>query len=524
MNKKSENSILLFFTGLMLLSSCAPIFSGRKNVTFSHNNKDTEISLSGGYSKKNEKENTYNLSNRTDYLVTQKKAGYKTITTPISPSKLNPLIIVDFAIPTFFIGGALLGIEIFYAPATFTTLSSLAPLTYGPWKVHNSNYNLPTLKPFPTRQGNERHILAGKVNLDISSNKISTYYRNSSDISTYTKTASSLKTENLQRVPILEKNLTDKLKEFGYLDTVNMFTHLINPYKVNLDLYSVSENIWKNFYSMGITAKWTLINGFTDKAITTVENTAYSNWTNLVEVSDKFRFEHLSDAIELSLIDLLQNGGITKSIEIEETKFQETYANWNTIKIKKNEQNTIPQLANAGNSSVTIISKTGHGSGFFISNDGYIITCYHVVGDNSKDIEVLTNNGIKHKCEIIRSNPNFDLTLIKIDTQDSAPVKFCKDLSLSAGMDVYAIGTPKDINLAQTITKGIISGIRTSNNRSFIQSDVSINSGNSGGALLNSNGELLGIVNAKLYGVSIEGIGFAIPNYYIKEALKISFE
>ncbi|MGL4632324.1 MAG: S1C family serine protease [Leadbetterella sp.] len=89
---------------------------------------------------------------------------------------------------------------------------------------------------------------------------------------------------------------------------------------------------------------------------------------------------------------------------------------------------------------------------------------------------------------------------------------------------VYAIGTPTSEVFSQTITKGIISRLEENNGKSkLIQIDASINPGNSGGALVNPKGNLVGIVNAKIVGKGIEGIGFAIPANLIEESLKIEF-
>ena len=91
------------------------------------------------------------------------------------------------------------------------------------------------------------------------------------------------------------------------------------------------------------------------------------------------------------------------------------------------------------------------------------------------------------------------------------------------GADVFAIGTPADKELGQTVTKGIISARRKIEGHAFLQTDVSINGGNSGGALVARSGQLLGIVNAKLVGRGIEGIGFAIPAEQVSEALQLTF-
>ncbi len=183
-------------------------------------------------------------------------------------------------------------------------------------------------------------------------------------------------------------------------------------------------------------------------------------------------------------------------------------------------------LQEAVKAVVTVKTPDGHGSGCILSNDGYFVTNYHVISDNNGgDVEVIFSNGDTTKAEYIRSNAEYDLALFKIKKQGSYK---CLHLSLSKdiniGSEVFAIGTPEDIELGQTLTKGIISGQRKVGEKQIIQTDVSINPGNSGGALVTKDGTLLGVVNAKIVGISIQGIGFAIPAHYIQDALKVEFK
>ena len=103
---------------------------------------------------------------------------------------------------------------------------------------------------------------------------------------------------------------------------------------------------------------------------------------------------------------------------------------------------------------------------------------------------------------------------------------FALDLSetINVGEEAYAMGTPYDIDLGASVTKGIISGKRKDGERTLIQTDVSISPGNSGGALINAEGVLIGVVNEKVLGLGVEGIGFAIPTHVIEEALSIEFQ
>ena len=173
--------------------------------------------------------------------------------------------------------------------------------------------------------------------------------------------------------------------------------------------------------------------------------------------------------------------------------------------------------------SVVIVETTdGHGSGCIISNDGFIVTNAHVVGEES-EVKVLMADGLTAKGRVVRVNAEMDLALIKIDADGLTAFQLPSVSGAEIGSDVYAIGTPADKELGQTVSKGIISGRRKIEGHSLLQTDVSINGGNSGGALVGRSGQLLGIVNAKLVGRGIEGIGFAIPAEQVSEALQLKF-
>ena len=153
------------------------------------------------------------------------------------------------------------------------------------------------------------------------------------------------------------------------------------------------------------------------------------------------------------------------------------------------------------------------GSGVIISTDGYIVTNNHVVGD-ADEIEVKLNDNREFKGRIIGCDATTDLALIKIDAKDLPAIKIGNSDDLKLGQWVLAVGNP--FNLTSTVTAGIVSAkarsLGANGIESFIQTDAAINSGNSGGALVNEKGELVGI-NAMLYSEtgSYSGYGFAIP-------------
>lgn len=160
------------------------------------------------------------------------------------------------------------------------------------------------------------------------------------------------------------------------------------------------------------------------------------------------------------------------------------------------------------------------GTGCVVSNDGIILTSSHVIEDG-KDITVTIYNGKTYKAEVLkRMGRNNDLALLKIKIdQPMQTVKLGDSEQIKVGQKVLAIGNPFGFN--GTLTQGIISRIDYSKNK--IQTDAAINPGSSGGPLLNTNGEVIGI-NQSIYNpdnnISNIGIGFAIPVNTVKDFLK----
>ena len=162
----------------------------------------------------------------------------------------------------------------------------------------------------------------------------------------------------------------------------------------------------------------------------------------------------------------------------------------------------------------------GAGSGVVISTDGYIMTNSHVI-ENASRVSVVLNDGSEHSAILVGSDSITDIAVIKIDAQDLTPVIFGDSDGVLMGDLAVAIGNPLG-QLGGTATVGIISSLDrqlTIDNKplTLLQTDASINQGNSGGGLFNQYGEIIGLVVAKSHGLGIEGLGFAIPINTAKE-------
>lgn len=171
-----------------------------------------------------------------------------------------------------------------------------------------------------------------------------------------------------------------------------------------------------------------------------------------------------------------------------------------------------------GRSQRTPQPRVGAGSGVIISTDGYIITNNHVI-DGADELEVTLNDNRKFEAKVIGADPTTDIALLKIEADDLPTIPFGDSEKLKVGEWVLAVGNP--FNLTSTVTAGIVSaksrgnigaGGDRSKIESFIQTDAAVNPGNSGGALVNTKGELVGI-NTAIYSEtgSYAGYSFAVP-------------
>ena len=170
------------------------------------------------------------------------------------------------------------------------------------------------------------------------------------------------------------------------------------------------------------------------------------------------------------------------------------------------------------------------GSGIIYSEDGYIITNYHVIEDavSSTSAQVTVtlydeSDQQEYTAKIIGTDSVTDLALLKIDASGLTPAKFGKSSELEVGELAVAIGNPLGQEFAGSVTVGYISALNrtiTTDGRTYklIQTDAAINPGNSGGALVNAKGEVIGINTVKVTDTTVEGLGFAIPS---DDALKI---
>ncbi|MET0272501.1 MAG: trypsin-like peptidase domain-containing protein [Phenylobacterium sp.] len=167
---------------------------------------------------------------------------------------------------------------------------------------------------------------------------------------------------------------------------------------------------------------------------------------------------------------------------------------------------------------VSIFAGAGMGSGVLISSDGYILTNHHVAGEAGR-VRVRWSDGTDTPGEVIRSDRRRDVTLIK--TPPKAQPLAIRAGAAQLGETVFAIGTPLDRELAGTLTRGVVSSTRTRDGLTFIQSDVGVTHGNSGGPLLDEKGAVIGLTVSGLYPEESKSLNLFIPIHDALRALNL---
>lgn len=159
--------------------------------------------------------------------------------------------------------------------------------------------------------------------------------------------------------------------------------------------------------------------------------------------------------------------------------------------------------------TVVISSGNSMGSGVLVSPDGWVLTAAHVIGATGTPT-VRTRGGTSAPATVVRIDRGHDLALLRTTVGDGACL--APQLSVAPpGTEVFAVGSPLGQGLEFSVSKGVISGVREVEGRRFLQTDASVNAGNSGGPLLDETGKIVGIVSWKVAGRGLEGIAFGVP-------------
>lgn len=383
--------------------------------------------------------------------------------------------------------------------------------------------------PLPTKDEEDKEIQINNISANIAAEDIKQRYfttfkkyykRNDKEESSSIGDVDNIEVENT----IFTDVLNNILKESGYIDTSNKA--LKNSFSNNLFLNANISGI--TFHRVGqnkmiyadITIDWELLDYYKKPIYSETKVSQSGEYTTFSgqDLDDVIEMT-ITDATEVSLLEFLNNKEVQKLLS--DRSVAEKEKSFTPIRLPKSSEK-VSSIKEALKSSVTIKSTDGHGSGFIVSPEGHILTTYFVVSD-SNDIKVILNDGSELNGTLVRASKLNNLALIKIDKKGLVPFNLSPSKDIEIGSTVYAIGTPSSKSLSQSISKGIISGARKSEvGTNVIQTDVSINTGNNGGALVDENGVVVGIVSSKLIGRNVEGVAFGLPAFEILDKLNIN--
>lgn len=227
---------------------------------------------------------------------------------------------------------------------------------------------------------------------------------------------------------------------------------------------------------------------------------------------------------EENIINIQRTSQAIEEITQNDNKIEEMIeeANHSVVGISKIKNNGSSIFAKNG------VNQLGIGTGFIVSENGYIVTNEHVSGAKFSNCYVTLENGRTYNANVVWSDSSLDISIIKINMKSLSYIKLGDSDEMKVGQSVYAIGNPIGFEFQRTVTSGIISAL----SRTFkfeedgqevfmsnlLQTDAGINPGNSGGPLINVKGQVIGINSIKID--TAEGIGFAIPINIVKPIIQ----
>jgi len=526
---KKITRLLLLSSTIILINGCVTILAPKKQkVAITTNNPKATVFVNSDSVGTGDMIDTKFTKDQLPKQIKVTAPGYKPAYYAAVPTSYNKLACVS----------CLFG----YYPMVFDFASDKI-LSY------NSSYEFPLQTKRITRQADQKYISVDEVKFDIKNKdfrfkeisynnylkkidkeeeKLANNKGKDKPKSNNSNSDKDIKVDNT----IFSYQLDKVLKETGYIDTVNVIFQdnqnslLLSAEVKSIVFYHVSSTIGIYTASIGFfnicksDIKWNVMNTYGEIVKSINVRSQSGEFIN----SDNDIQKMLGDMIENSLNQVLSNNEIASFAKMEKGDNSSKLALTSIAKPSS-------VLLNAGEAqNATVIVKTddGHGSGFAVSNDGYIITNYHVIASKDPNkpnaATVILGDGSKVKATVVKVNKPRDLALLKIDSKFEKCFAIPAQKNFTPLEEVYVMGAPKSIELGQSASKGIISSERNINNVNVIQTNISVSPGNSGGPMFNKDGKLYGVVESKLVGSGAEGVAFCIPAYHILEYLNIEFK
>lgn len=499
-------------------TSCVTLFAPNKQGIEFRAPRDSKVYVNGERARR-KKGKLLLPRNRSYNQITVEREGHLDAHGFIKPSGTSAVYAAN--VPFLFVGGiGLLGLATDIATPKFKR--------YG---RNDEVRGITDTEWFGNREEGRKNVWVNKISVDIASQdyRVRTYNsyqeferhaRGGNGGRSVEPDEEDIQLDETVFAPILNNILVER----GYVDTTE--TVLKNSYADNVYLNSTivgmearligGGNSSRSFlYGVTLDIEWELLDYY-KKPIKTLRTKTLSDYIVVFNSnSEESIFTALRNAVEKGMIEFMASEDVREGLirgEAEEWVVPPALTLAGT--------DFVSSPTDAVKSSVTVRGAEGHGSGFLISSDGYIVTNVHVLSGMDPDsAEVVLNDGQKYPFTIVREDRAYDLAVIKIDATGFKPFRMNGSKDVPLAEDIFVIGTPRAEDFQQTISRGIVSGVRNRpGGGKLIQTDASVNAGNSGGAIITADGTLLGVMTLKIQD-GTEGVNFGIPAHQLVDRL-----
>lgn len=311
------------------------------------------------------------------------------------------------------------------------------------------------------------------------------------------------------------------LGETGYADTSSsIFPDPVNTLRLQALVmegchFSVNAKRGDAYRKLKLLTRWYFVNHFG-------------------EIRDSIEVESFSGDLYLGGSSIFQDAMANSFLLLQDTDLFKKYLKKEThqpisdpLLLLSSAKDTLGQKELAQKASLIVQTADGHGSGFAVTNDGYVVTNYHVISSRYEGkydpIYVIDSDGLKFEAQVVRVNRNADLALLKVDRKFAYCVRLSSEKTFTSTQPIFTIGAPKSVELGQSVTNGVVSGERQAPQMTYVQLSLAVSPGNSGGPVFDDQCRLQGVLVSKLISMDVEGICFAIPGYKVMEYLNLSY-
>jgi S1-C subfamily serine protease len=279
--------------------------------------------------------------------------------------------------------------------------------------------------------------------------------------------------------------------------------------------YNTYAPLAGGFAESRVLVSWELYDSFSRRVVFSSETSGYGRIKPQAAPA-------VGEAFRLATLELLSDGRFVEALSKASTSAKPSHVTTLTIRRCAGKLTLPADMKVAISSSVTVRAGRAVGSAVVISRDGYAVTAAHVV-EGITEVQVVFESGLSLPASVVRVDSASDLALLRIGGEGFSclPVR-TSDLP-PIGAEIYAVGTPWGEEFSFSVARGIVSAYRTLNGTDYIQTDAALNPGNSGGPILDTTGQVFGIVSWKISARGVEGLAFCIPIRLVAERLSVAW-